>query len=519
MMNRSETNDSSKYIRAREHSVAELRRRLYTALFSKYVLIFLIGWLFLWGAAVLVLRVADLVPWSSLFLGGFGLFLVPILAMHFTRRKIPSQEVLCATLDRENAAGGLVLSSLEAELDSWGTRIVRLSVPEVKWENKKSLTTTLLAVLFVSIAFLLPDSTIVAEYRRPLDIEDQVNQLKGQLQTLEEEKLLEVEMVESIKSNIERIQKEADGMGPVKTLDALDHLSNRLKQEAEKAAEEGLREAETLSKAEALTKEVQNQAENFSPQEQEEIMQGLAEMLNEMLGENPELFEKLAGMCEGGGSDDSSKNGDGKEGKMGQKELGTQKLDSETLKKMLQNQNLQGLTPEQMEQLQKAMQECRECNKEMLQRLKEGGMIDPELLEQLRELDRISEEELEKLLAELGCCGDGECDCEGECEGHCPGRGGISRGRADAPITFDDDEASEDGTGFKPQILPPPALEELRNSLKIGSSRTSPSLNPDGTGGDQGGVLQGGETGTGSAHGHTILPQHRGPTGRYFERN
>lgn len=518
---------SSMYERMREASVAEFRRRLYALLFCKHLLIFLVGWLFLWGAAVLVMRVANLLPWNLLFYGALGLLLAPLLAMVFTRRNLPSDETLCATLDRENLAGGLVVSSMEADISSWGSQVANLKIPNVKWESRKTYASAFLAVAFVLIAFTLPDRAIVADYRRPLNIEDQLERLNNQLETLKEENIIEVEKVEAIKSDLERIQKEAEGVGPVKTLEALDHLQNRLKQEAEKAAEEGIKESETLAKAEALADEAQKQSENFSPEDQSQLMQGLAEMLNEMLGETPDLFEKLAAMDEQSGENGGGENGgeNGKEGgnenKQKQDGMGTQKVDAEKLRQMLKENNLDGLTPEQLQQLKEAMQQCREANKEMLERLKEGGMIDPEQLKQLRQVEKVDEEELKRMLEELGCCEGGECDCDGECDGSCqkPGRGGISRGRGDAPITFDDDEVSEEGMEFQSKILPPPALEELKNSLRFGSSRTAPSLTPGGSASDQGGALQELDQGIGSAHGHTILPQHRGPTGRYFDRN
>ncbi len=397
------------------------------------------------------------------------------------------------------------------------------------------------------LAFFLPDSTIVAEFRRPLNIEDRVNKLQGQLETLEEEKILDIEKVEAIKLNLERIQKDAEGLGPDKTLDALRHLENQVQQKADEAAEQGLKDAETLSKAESLTEEAKKYSESLSREEADSLMQGLAEMLNEMFENDPGLFEKLAGLdsgdeksdaekSDGSDKDSSEKNGDknkssdGKKGdksgsKRGGEQKGEQKIDSEQLKKMLQNKKLDNLSKEQLEQLQKSMQQCKECDKEMLQKLIERGMLDSKMLDQFEELEKVDEEELQRMLDELGCGqgGDGECDCEGECDGTCPkgrpGRGGISRGRGDAPITFDDEESSEEGTEFQSQILPPPALEELKNSLKFGSSRAAPELNPEGSTSDQGGAVGSVGEGIGSAHGQTILPQHRGPIGRYFERN
>ena len=507
-------------VKRRESSIAELRNRLFRTLFLRESLILLIGWLFLWGCAVLVLRVADMVRWLDLFWGTVGLAIIPAIALYLTRKKMPDNKLLGASIDRENLAGGLIMSSFEADVKHWVATLPPLAVPEVKWKAKKTYTSMFLAVVFIVTAFLLPDSTIIADHNRPLNIDDQVAKLKGKLETLEEEKILEVEKVEALKSSLERIQKEADGLGPVKTLDALDHLNDQLHQKSEEAAEKGLQETETLSKAEALAENTERFAENLSPEDAKSMMDGLAEMLNEMLGENSDLFDELAeqlGSDGKGGKNDENSDNNKRAGNQERKGASGQKIDSEALKKMLMDKKLENLTPEQLQQLKEAFGNRKECNKEMLEKLMEKGMIDPELLKQFEDVEKIDEEELERLLAELGACEGGECD--GTVPGGAiPGRGGINRGRGDAPIQYGENEADLEGTEFKSQILPPASLEELKNSLKIGSSRTSPQLTPGGSISDQGGALQNSEGGSGSAYGQTILPQYRGPVGRYFER-
>jgi len=472
-----------------------LQRQLLQLLFLKYFLVLAGIWLFSWGTAVLVLRVFNWIPWEHLWWGGFGLLVAPIIANWLARTKLPTPQVLCATVDRENSAGGLVISSLETDLGEWNAAIPDLSLPAFRWNGRKTYQITLLSVLFVLLAFFLPDSTIVAEFHRPLNIEDRVNKLTGQLETLEEEKILDLEKVEAIQMNLEQIQKDAEGLGPDKTLDALRHLENQIQQQADEAAEQALKEAETLSQAEALLEQLQKTFEGLSPEETDSLMQGLSDMLNDMFDDDSDLLEKLAQLAELNADENS-----------------------ERLKEMLQNRKFDQLSKEQMEQLQQMMKECKECNKETLGKLTERGMLDQKMLDQFEELEKVDEEELQRMLDELGC---GNCDCEGECE--CegpgrPGRGGISRGRGDAPITFDNDEASEEGMGFQSQILPPTALEELKNAMKFGSSKVAPDQTPAGSQSDQGGALQNVGEGTGSAHGQTILPQHRGPIERYFER-
>jgi hypothetical protein len=96
-----------------------------------------------------------------------------------------------------------------------------------------------------------------------------------------------------------------------------------------------------------------------------------------------------------------------------------------------------------------------------------------------------------------------------------PGRGGITRGRGDAPMTWSGGTAEENAK-FKPQVVPPASVADLRRSTLAGVSRGRP-----GTGKPEsstGGALTGAEAGGGSAHTRVILPRHRGTVKRYFER-
>ncbi|MGL6194779.1 MAG: hypothetical protein ACRC2T_08160 [Thermoguttaceae bacterium] len=532
-----EKNESDE--KKRETVLSELQNSIFYVLFRKQLLNFTLCYFFVWGTAVLICRVSNTVAWTHLFWGGIFLALAPVYAFIVSKNKVPKKNKLGAVLDKENLAGGLIVASFETNIDEWNTVLPSLSTPTFKWNGKKTYILNFLAASFLLVTFLIPDSTIVADNGRKMNIDDQVNRLKGQLDTLAEEKILDIESVEARKMDLERIQKEAEGLGPVKTLDALDHLSNQLRQKADEAAEQGLKDAETLAKAETLTEQAQKFAENLSPDETKKLMDGLAETLSDMFGENSELLEKIGEQLGESGNDSSSENSqngensdkNGQPGKQGNKGMSNQKLDSEMLKKMLREKGLDKLSPEQLQQMKNAMQKAREIDKEMLQKLMERGMIDEEMLKKFENLEKVDEEELNRMLDELGVCEGCGGMCEGDCEGDGngegengkegngrPGRGGRNRGRGDAPLRFVEKEADEAGSDFKSQVLPPPALEELKNSLKFGASQAAPDSTPDGTASDQGGAIRSIQAGAGSAHGQQILPQHRGATGRYFNR-
>lgn len=98
-----------------------------------------------------------------------------------------------------------------------------------------------------------------------------------------------------------------------------------------------------------------------------------------------------------------------------------------------------------------------------------------------------------------------------------PGRGGISRGRGDAPMTWKD-ESDQTGAKFQAKTLPPATLEAIRNSQLVGVSTGSPELT-EGDGSSTGGALSNAATGGGSAQRQQVLPQHRGAVQRYFDRD
>lgn len=131
-----------------------------------------------------------------------------------------------------------------------------------------------------------------------------------------------------------------------------------------------------------------------------------------------------------------------------------------------------------------------------LERLIKQGQFklpaDPaERQELLDELEEYLDQEWEKLNELRQKCGDGRggaclhCGsgfCEGSCEGNGrdgdgpPGRGGVNRGRGDAPITFGD-ESDERGTKFKEVVLPPGFLDDPKNEV-LGITRSAPEEAP-----------------------------------------
>ena len=94
------------------------------------------------------------------------------------------------------------------------------------------------------------------------------------------------------------------------------------------------------------------------------------------------------------------------------------------------------------------------------------------------------------------------------------GKGGVDRGRGDAPMTWTDPSSGK-GAKFKEQVLPS-SMSSLKDSQLVGRSTGAPEI--DKSGAQKSGGLKGAAAGGGSAFTQTVLPRHRGAVNRYFER-
>jgi hypothetical protein len=149
-----------------------------------------------------------------------------------------------------------------------------------------------------------------------------------------------------------------------------------------------------------------------------------------------------------------------------------------------------------------------------LQRMNKAGLIKPGQLNNARQMGRLNDEAIESLKKRLAQGQPAKQAAAMACGR--PGRGGITRGRGDAPMTWKD-PTTDDGAQFKAQTLPPASMAQLKDARSLGVSLGAPEeADPAST--STGGALSGRETGDSSAQTHKVLPRHRGAVRRYFER-
>ncbi|MDR2441386.1 MAG: hypothetical protein LBE12_18650 [Planctomycetaceae bacterium] len=508
--------------------LSTFRRRIFAVLFLKKVITFTSIFLFLWGVFILTLRVGGWYEPSIVTLSLFVYLFIPVSALLTAYQLLPDNRQLGAILDCDNQVGGLMMSSFEKELGDWSIHMGTINIPKIHWEFQRIIVLIVFAFCFAGVSLFLPISALSGPTRNRLNVEDQVRRLTSQLDTLEQENILEVEEIETRKLDLEHIQNNADGLGPVKTFDALDHIENRMNRKAAEAVENAQRTVETLANTEALSQQVKEISPKLDESTAQSLMEGLAHSLEEMLNQNPELAKNMKEVLDKKSEEtqqtkDNKKNNNEKnKNKQKEKEI------LESLKKMLNENNLQNLTPEMLQQLCEAMQQCQGNCERMCENLQNAGFpVDSDMLKKLSEIKSVKREEAERMLSDLWA------NCEG-CEGDCPGeRNELSfspRYTKKQNWTTNPNEepgntqftknADEEGVEFKTTFLPLSDIEAFRNSQKIGASISSPDFNPDDVPDKHGGAVTqtDGDNSAGTDYNQTIYPQHRGTVERFFKR-
>jgi len=419
------------------------------------------------------------VPATRLLWGLTGLVLCAAAAGVLAIRRSPSRAAVKALLDRGSRCGGLLMAEGEVALGGWADRLPPVRVPAVRWRGRRAVALAAAAGAFLTAGFVIPQRYVSPPTARGLNVDGEVEDLRHRIEVLEEEEVLDRDAAADLERKLDQTAAEASGEDPAKTWEALDHLQDTLTGAAEAAVQETKAEGERLAKAESLAGALGTEAADLDPGNLTAAMKHLREMVEKSTRENDLLpddqAEALQQACEG-----------------------------------------THLSPEALQRLAECLRGCRCDLAARLGRLAEAGLLDLEAID-IEGLLRVCEGE--GLLAFLK-------DAEGRglpleealmmwLEG-LPGRGGITRGRADAPMVWSDPDTRE-GVDFTEEVLPPAAAADLKESRRVGVSVAAPTVGE----GEEAvsGALKGAAAGGGSAHTRPVLPRHRRAVSRYFERN
>jgi hypothetical protein len=597
-------------------AVRELAGRIRALLFVRYSLGLVTLWAFGWGVAVLVLRAWLSVDRVALLWGGSGVAAALVVALVVARRRTPDARRLRAAIDRHSRAGGLVMAGEQAELGAWA-KMLPTGAPRVRLAARRPLVLLVSALAFVGAAFALPDQlTALGRPGTPLDVREQVEQLADQIETLEQEQVIEPTAAEAMKDKLDQIAREASGDDPAATWQRLDYIKQELSGAADEAAEQALRETQTLSEliaeAEALDKAL-DASDAATPGERRELaerMKEVGELAAKAMAESRALgelsdaawkdaAERLAEL------DDAALDALAKLdqqaaaalAKLGKKleeieagslayvdaggamavfkpdatttltEIGgkaklpvshavrmTSKAVFEYDPTIIMTVDLSAMgIGERIIALDDQDQKLAIYQRDPTatatrDKLEHGGKevvftVSPSDRVERFEYDRpqtqacracqgagktfrmmqadaaAAQGELEQMIEAMAQQGlvDAEQMAEAMQAARAgqPGRGGVNRGRADAPMTWKD-PSNDEQVEFEEQSLPPATVDALERSRQLGVSRGAPELAADGT------VVEAGALGRSAADGgsaarHPVLPRHRAAVERYFQ--
>ena len=454
-------------------AIREFRIKMAALLILRKVLFVATVWGLLWGTVVIVLRAAIGMPRSTLLAGGIALIIAVGWAVVAALRQLPGRTAARASLDKHSASGGLMMAAETADLGNWKNLVSVVRTPRLRWRGKVSWARFAGAVLFVCVSFLIPERFVEISRAQPLDIREEVNQIAAGIDVLKEEEIFELAQAETLEEKLAEVQAEASGEDPVKTWEALDHLTDLLSQESKETAEDALAATEHLTEAETLAEALINEGSEMEAGLLAESMMALSGLVQEAAKEDALLTSQLP------------------------------ELDGD----------LSSLTPEQLKAISAALRLSKGDISDRLANLNKVNLIELDTLKACEKLGECNSEGLAAFLAE-----NSEKMAVSECVGlWCRNAlGAINRGPGHVPMTWSEG-TSADGTKFKAEVLPLSNIASLEDSEVIGLSTAAPTVEKSGDTPRSGG-LSGAAAGGGSSFTHTVLPRHKGAVKRYFER-
>ena len=470
-----------------DHAIQAFLRKLTALLTLKTWLKMATLWCFCWGAVSLAFRAAFETPRKLLLLGIAGIIAAAIAAYLMARKQLPTQASVRSLLDRKNDCGGLLMAAGEQTLGHWESRLNSVNLPRLKWRSSRAWSLLALSVGFATICLFLPIKYVSVTAGRSLDVGKEAETLATQIGTLKEEQIIAEAKAEELKEKLDQLIAEAAGEDPAKTWEALDHLTNSVEKAAKDAATNAAAKQEQLEKAEALAEGLMAGSDQMDAKLMTEAMQTLSAMMQGAMKENEALASQLS---------------------------------PETLE-ALKNGSLK---PEQLKELEGALNQSKQKLNQQLSKLNQSGMnrgnINPNSLKGGASARKRDNSGLSKFLKDnaqkmsvaeaLAKWQEGDGDGSGK-----DGKGGVSRGRGDAAMTWTDG-SDENNAKFKEKALPPGSVAGLQDSQLVGLSASAPEVQKGNLAAH--GVLNSSAAGGGSAYTQTVLPKHKNAVKKYFER-
>jgi Sec-independent protein translocase protein TatA len=457
-------------MRVHSQALNGFARKLLTLLMLRGAVRWVTVWFFVWGVVVLAARFAHLLNSTALLFGLFGAVPLAGLAVAQQYRNRIAFSKVRAAYDGMNRCGGVVMAEEVEEMSAWQAVLPPAASPALRWRGGESLGLFGLSVAFVAVTLLLPDRlTTLAE--KPLEIGKLVGELRAEVETLKQEKILDPNKADEMQKQLERLKEQSSAIDPSKTWEALDHIKESNSDVARQAAEEAISKTTCLTDAQTLAGALQLASESGLGQDTAtRAAQDLAAMLK------------------------SAKLEDGL-------------LNAEIPPELLSQ--LSSMNQEDLARLMSAIQSSKTGLGRTMTNLAKLKLIDAKSLSQCKNAGQCPNPDA--LAAFL--CQNTNCNSF-SAAAISYGRGGVDRGRGDAPMTWKD-ESTDAGAKFKEQALP--ASDRFSDSQFVGVSRTAPELSGEAVVAGHGALASAAASG-GAAHSQVILPRHKQAVQSFFKR-
>lgn len=456
-----------------QEAPARLRRRLFIAFFIKAGINSLAALLLLTGCVWLIMLKFRLDGglWLALAFPAAALVVFTVCLIS-ARSRLPDEEKLLAFIDANGRHGGMLMSAAAA---AGFEEPPDIETPALRWNRRRPLACLLAGALFCGMSFMVPAAWFHRFRPAVMDMGPSIDDVAADIDFVEEEKIIEAEDLTALRERLGDMKRLVPAADAAKSWEAIDHARSTLRRQAAAAAEKGVAAAEASVQLESLAQML------ASPGAADLDAETLAQALKAMAG-------------------------------MGEQALGAnaagQALSASDMRRAMANGRL---SEEQLERLVKACRSCRGGVGEMLEKLSSRGMCGKN---SGRRFGRCSgKRDAAALASFLQKCMSGSS--VGKLMICCrPGRGGISRGRGDAPMSWRQ-WSDEAGVGFKELMLPEDNSDPSASTL-LGLS----SAEPDAAGAEESvsGAAVNAAAGAGQARKRRLLPRHRSVVGRYFER-
>lgn len=428
-------------------------------------------WFFIWGVVVLAARFAHLLNSNFLLLGLLGAIPLGVVAAVREFQKRVAFPTVRAAYDGLNQCGGVIMAEEAGEMSEWQNTLPKAISPVLRWRGGKSLGLFGLSGVFVAVALLLPERMTSLAARKPLEIGQLVGELRAELETLKQEKILDPDKAQELQKQLEKVQEKSSAIDPNKTWEALDHMKESYSDLARQAAEEAIAKTGSLTEAETLASALQMAMEaGLGLETATRAAQDLASMLK-----SAKLEEGL--------------------------------LKGEIPPELLAQ--LSSLTREDLQKLMGALQFNKGNLGKTVTNLANLKMIDSQSLSQCQSAGQCPNPgALASYLCQNTNCNSFSALVASYC------RGGVDRGRGDAPMSWKD-ESTDQGAKFKEQALP--SSDRFNDSQFVGVSRSAPDLSGDKISAEHGALASASASG-GSAHSQVVLPRHKQTVQKFFKR-